>query len=601
MFYVLHQNNTYGFKKSVKDKIDRQNEYIYYRSYISELTDLNKNKIDKLLKHKEVIDKAVDFVLCQLRKGFQIKAGYLPCSDLNPKYHYNVIKYAEHLYQQETHTKQGRENCTQPYWVYGKHIKTYGFRYDKTLKSKFQGFIEFESAYKGEEDTIKLNLRLSKKAYKMKDTIFLDGFDIVYNENNNIQIRHVSEEVIERKTDNNIERHLVIDSFANIHGVFIDKNYIEKDFKHHYRIDLRNKIICGDYQQYKASKLVQKYIDKFQKYQEPDLFKKRMHDIHQNIKNRVSNIIGSEQESKIHLLIPTNTTSQVYNSFIKMFTNIVKDECKHQGIKLITHELPCETIISQVIEYKKKANEYQKKKRYGYEFKDINKVKASDIINCSILCEYPDYYIILRKNGKFISSISESTSKNDYSVSDKIKLRRKRIKSYNLEYPTFDEYKNEPFLWEFNEEEKHRLWIKQIKDIAAEACERSLYSDEEYNQKLLEEAELEKKQQEERRIQDLKTLRYPEKIKTTFYWYKKGYFNLCKLTNPSIQDEIDARTLFVDHIKTQANNYLHEFIDMNKERFEFMNIDYREKYNLNHKAYSYESDTYVDYDEPVFI
>ena len=595
-------NQEQNFRYSANDTFDRKKSYIYFRSYMSDVIDLNKIKLDRLLKHKQILDQAVDYVLYQLRKGNKVSTKTLPFDTLNKKYRYNVIQYANYLYKLETHSKpEGRENCTQPYWVYNKCLIEYGFRKDKTLKSKFQGFVSFESAYNRDKEPICLNLRLSKKAYKKKDTIFLGGFDIVFNKDNTIQIRHVSEKVVEKKEDNNIERHLVIDSFANIHDVLIDKNFIESDEKHPYRIDVQNKIICGSYQQHKGSDIVQKCIDKFHKFKEPKLFKERLNNVYQNIKNRTLNIIGSDNETKICLLKPTNTTSQIYNSFIKMFTNVVSDICKQQGIKLIIHELPCETIIKQVQDYKKSANNYQGKKKYGYKFKDVNKVKASDIINCSILCEYPEYYIILRKNGKFTCSLAESTSKNDYSVSDKIRIMRQRIKSYELVYPTWEEFEED---FRYSRESKENIrsaWLYTIKSIASEAYERCQYTEAEYNHKLQIEREAELKRKEEERIKDLMTLQYPDKIVMPIRSVMNRYYMLCDIIEPTEQEKIDVHRMAISYIKDSAKEYKKKFIDMNKDRFEYMNIDYNEKYHINsYQSYSYD---YCDYDddEPDFV
>ena len=305
-----------------------------------------------------------------------------------------------------------RINCSQPYWVYSKHIKTYCFKENKTLSSKFQCFVEFESAYRN-AGTIKLNSRLTNRAWKNKDKIFMSGFDLVFI--NGISIRHVTEEIVTMKKPNNIEKHITIDSFANIYSTTINTSIKDDnvDELNRPRYSPSKKLLCGSFSKSKGSRLVQKHLNAFKKSFNTNKFYSRIKDIRQNMRNRLLNIIGSNDESKIYLLAPTNCSSKVYSIFVNMFNKQVEDICYLKGIPLEVTFMPCETIIKTVQEYKTKANEYSKENHYGFEFKNPNEVKASDIINAGILNIHKDFYIILKKRGKFTSCNLKNTHQND--------------------------------------------------------------------------------------------------------------------------------------------------------------------------------------------
>ena len=189
--------------------------------------------------------------------------------------------------------------------------------------------------------------------------------------------------------------------------------------------------------------MVKKYLNKFKNFEEPDKCRSRLSDIRQNLKNRLNSIIGKDEESKIVLMAPTNTSSFIYKKFIAMFARLAEYICKQKGIAFKLNKIPCETIIAQIKEYKKKANDYANRKSYGFKFKDPNEVKASDIINASILAEYPDFYIIFKKQGKFTTNALKDTDQNDGRVLTEIQKFRKEMRALNPHYDTFEEYINE--------------------------------------------------------------------------------------------------------------------------------------------------------------
>lgn len=437
-----------NFKYTNKDKIGKD-KYIFYRSFEGTATDLNFNKKQMLINHKKAIDSAIDYAYNQMVGPAKADVCHIiRKSDLHPKYAYQINKYAEYLYKINNNLlDKKKKHCVQKYWVYAKHIKTFGIR-EKDKSSKFQVFVEFISADKNCKDTIKLNVTLSNKAYKNINKLFYDGFDLIIDENTgDTKIRFNSQEIITPVNDNKIEKHLTIDAFANIYSALIDKNDYNVDDKNRARFNVSKKLLCANFHKYGTTKMVKKYLNKFKNFEEPDKCRNRLSDIRQNLKNRLNSIIGKDEESKIVLMAPINTSSFIYKKFIAMFARLAEYICKQKGIAFKLNKIPCETIIAQIKEYKKKANDYANRKSYGFKFKDPNEVKASDIINASILAEYPDFYIIFKKQGKFTTNALKDTDQNDGRVLTEIQKFRKEMRALNPHYDTFEEYTNENLIF----------------------------------------------------------------------------------------------------------------------------------------------------------
>lgn len=573
MQYTFNKN----FKYFNKDKVDKTLQYIYYHSYISNIVDLNTNMYKKLIRHKQMIDKAIDYAYNQLKRGFDM-CHIIPYSYLNKKYVYQVNKFAEYLHKLDRlEVDKKRKYCSQKYWIYAKHIKSYFFR-DNDLSSKFQAFVEFESADR-RDNTIKLNLQMTKKAFEHREEIFLDGFDIVFDKDlKNNCVRHVSQEIITRKQDNSIERHITIDAFVNIYSALIDKNPENSDEKHRIRFNEQKKLVCCDFKKSKGSKLVQKHLDKLRKFEKPDLFGKRMSEIRQNMKNRLSNIIGYDNESKVIIMAPTNTTSIVYDRFIKMFTRLAADFCEQYGISYKINRIPCQTIISQVKEYKKKTNEYSKAHNYGFKFDDINKVKASDIINCSILCEYPDFYIIFKKRGKFTKNGLKYTGKKGCSVLDKIKIIRARMKEIEPSYESYSSFKDGFILFnpQSSEEAIRKAWIDSIKESAKNYYHQASFTPEELQKEAI---DYQKQLENEQLNYEKNTFYKMEKVSFDYKLYVK---QCCKSLQITENDPLFSRLrkMFINDVKEVVKENFERFINNNKRYFELNNIDYISKYHL---------------------
>ena len=452
-------NKIFGYRYTNNDEYDKSTSYIHYKSYISNMPDLNRCTREKLLRHKQIIDESIDYILGQLRRGFDI-CHVISHSDLRPSYRYYVKRFAETLYKKEKGIYKPDDDelrsCSQKYWVYSTNIKTYGIR-DKDLKSKFQAFIEFNSAY-AKDDTIKLNLQMTKKAYKHRNEIFLGGFDLIFDDKGS-HVRHISEKIVTPLKDNRIERFLSIDAFGNIYSAVIDditnsykpyetsielpdkivtKKQRETDVKRCLE-DIDERTIYSNYLYSPASKLVKKNINAIIRYKHPELYTKHMNDISQNIRNRLTNIIGAE--SKITLLIQQNVSCS-YKHLIKIFHNHIKDICHEQGILLNIIEAPIETINSAMLQYKRDVNKIKYSLRargFNYKYRDTRKriVHAYESVIYCILCNYPNNYIIFKKDGKSTKKSLEKMSEMACSVLDMqsslMKYKESLIKQKALE------------------------------------------------------------------------------------------------------------------------------------------------------------------------
>ena len=102
--YILDNDNKHqvdrilGYRYTNNDEYDKSTSYIHYKSFVSNIPDLNKCTQEKLLRHKQIIDESIDYILGQLRRGFDI-CHVISHSDLKPSYRYYVKKCAEIMYK----------------------------------------------------------------------------------------------------------------------------------------------------------------------------------------------------------------------------------------------------------------------------------------------------------------------------------------------------------------------------------------------------------------------------------------------------------------------------------------------------------------------
>lgn len=450
-----------NFRYSEKDKYNRKTQSIYYTSYTSAAKDLNNCTYEKLMKHKELIDFSIKYVSKQIEQGFRAPCIIYPV-ELNKSYRYSVYQYA--LQQKKLKDRKAKENhvdhSTQKYWVYGKNIKTYAFR-RKNKKSKFQSFIEFYPSY-SQKETIKLNLRMSNRGYAQRDTIYTEGFDLVF-EKDNVNVRHVSEEIVNKVKKNNIEKFICIDCYSNIHVAVLNT---DKTLANEYgiaKLNTNKKVVCCKYYQERNTKTVRRLFDSMKNWVEPERFAVISETLKRCIKAKLRNCLGSDNESKVTILLNYSdcTRTQVFNYW---FRNITRDLCNRSGLKLEiigTHE---EIVKDWLKSFKKNDIEYRKRLNLTlrYSEENIDKPKTYESLLYLMTRKYQNYYPVLIKNRKFSDSVSTGTDENPNQVLAKPK------------YPTVEEFKKQYAEWhktlpeEFPIDEKQeRQWfVSTVKDIA---------------------------------------------------------------------------------------------------------------------------------------
>lgn len=449
-----------GFRYARSQKIDKKTQRIFYMSYVSEASDLNDSTWSKLQKHKAMLDLAISMVEKQYKEGMRSPAIIYP-QGLNKNYQFHVYKHVKSKIEQKNQTKEKKENCSQPYWVYADKIRTYEFR-NKDRSSKFQAFIEFESSY-SDSETIKVNLRLSKKGYENRHTFYKDGFDIVYN-GPAVRIRHVSELIVNLKADNKIEKHIMIDAWANIHTILVDKNDTNVDDRDRPRFNEDRKLVCGLQEKFGNTTNMKRIIANIKSFKNPELYKKRLDALQNCVRAKLRTIIGKDDESKVIILEPTCLDSKLYKELVDTVKDEVSKICQKSGIKCIKASASASDLKSLIVQHKKKSNDWAEKHNYGRKFNLDEHIKWHEFMIASLLLMYPDFYPILKRGGKFSTSTHENTDKNDCQVLDKPK------------YPSFEDFKkqwltlSEQFPYEYATDEVsiRKGFVLNAKTIAQE-------------------------------------------------------------------------------------------------------------------------------------
>ena len=403
------------FKYHACDKINKKTQHLFYTSFVSRADDINSINFDKLQRHKNIIDMAIKMVEKQYLAGMREPMIIYP-HELRKSYRFAVYKHVQSKVAQKNKTNEGaRENCSQPYWVYQDKICCYEFR-KKNLKSKFQCFVEFDSAYKP-DNTIKMNLRMSKSAYENRQTFYKDGFDLVYEENS-IKVRHVSELIVDKKVDNKIEKFVAIDSWANLHTILVDKNDTNVDSQGRPRFNIDRKVVCGLYNKHKSSTRAKRIINQVKKFDKPELYRKRLDVLIQSIKMHTSSIINTNDESKVILIVPSKSscTSKMYAEMLDVFCDEVKLLCKKHGITLEVLERTYDEFKTTISKYKERTKQWAVKHKTVQNYKLSEHLTWTDVALCGLLFKYEDFYPILKKSGKFSEHILKNTDKTDGQV-----------------------------------------------------------------------------------------------------------------------------------------------------------------------------------------
>lgn len=409
-FLQLPQNKDYRYRSC--QSIDKSSQSLYYKSYVSIAEDINKFNYDKLLKHKSTIDFAIEYIKKQVKQGLEWGHIVYPQS-LNPMYRYYVYKHVKAKLKLKSKNKNVG---SQKYWVPDKCIITYGFR-DLDRASKYQSYIEFIPSY-SKDDSIKMNLRMTAKAYKNRHLFYLDGFDLVF-KNKSVFIRHISEQIVEQRVYNDIEKYISIDTWCNVHSALVDKRKSTRDEKGRPRFNEETKVVCALRRSTHNTKFIKNTLNLIKSAKNTSKFYEYVKSLEPAIKNKVKSIIDRDSESKIILFYANNMQSKFYQCIFDMFYKAVEDLCSQKGIIFEVQSQTIEDISNVVKQHKEKANVFMKKSKKSDYCKMYNAqehLKWSEFMLAALLFNYPDFYPILQHGGKFPAMPVEVTDKKDSQV-----------------------------------------------------------------------------------------------------------------------------------------------------------------------------------------
>lgn len=394
-----------NYHYTAKRILKKQKFYKVQDSCTSKIVDLNENKRIALIIHFHTIRKAIEYAKRQCKQGVS-ESMHIPLPELDQAYWHRVWMVAKRAIKLEETgiSKETSFAASQPFWVDQYAIIAYGFRKDKDLSSKFQAFVEFKNANRM-QPSIKLNLQMSKLAYKHMNEIYLDGFDLVKHSNQEFSIRHVSQKLVRYKEPTGIDKLIFVDKWLNLYSILVDRNgYNEKGLPYY---DEKRKIVNGYiHKSHKCSTLNRLFLALTNK-----LSAKRYNDIlhrfKMSLKARLMKEINSDNEDNVTLLLP-EYHHKVANHINRIAHDIVKDLCNRKGIKLnvIVKE---DTIINNIVEKHKQA---LKQNRKPYEFKTKH-VKWQEYAYAAMLLKYQGFYPYLRKSGKSFVPTVKSTPQQD--------------------------------------------------------------------------------------------------------------------------------------------------------------------------------------------
>lgn len=451
-FIQLNKNNEYRYYST--QKIDKYKQKCFYQSYSSEIEDANKRTIEQLKRHKETIDFAIKYVENQVSRGLKYGQIVYPNS-LHKNYRWYVLKFVEtklHLTKSKEETKG-----SQKYWISGGNIKTYGFR-DKTRQSKFQCFVEFISAYKEESTTIKLNLRMSKKAYDNRHLFYLDGFDLVFKQDS-IYVRHISEKLVKNKEDNGIVKYMSIDSWSNIHSIIVNSSIDTTFIKKQYKLQENESFLYGITHNTCNKKGLKRALTRVKSMESKETFFEDIQKIKNAIHSKVCSIVNKHNECKIIICIPDGIQSKLCSIIQQKFIESIKNECSKYGIKLEIQYEHIDEIKKRVLSYRQKSNDVALGFKPYREKQLKSHLKWSEIAISAILKNYENTYIALYSNSKSTRELGKSTEQSDTQV----------LSQDKPVYPSFSVVKR---LFTIDGEcdvvNARIAWLSQIKHIANE-------------------------------------------------------------------------------------------------------------------------------------
>lgn len=425
-----------------KKQLVKLNQYKVMLSYTSMIEDLNKVKQSSLINHFHTIEKAIKFAKKQYEEGI-LEKFHTPLPELADSYKHRVYCAAKRISDLEKHgcSMEDAYLTSQPFWIDWTNIIKYDIREDKSLDSKFQVFVEFTHANKNEKP-LKLNARMTEQAYKHKDELYKDGFDLVRYSKHTFGIRHISQLLVERR-DTNSTKLLYIDRYANIFEVF--RNCIGEDnevFAQCYTSRDKNKKLLKLARQTRRKLTKKAYIDK-------------LHRIRVYLKRYFNDMLENNDYDKVVTLKPTYH-HKFANHLVQIWTEELKQACLLHGAKCKIIE-KTDTEMDSIIKNAKisiRKNAKEKAKQWNDPSQCLyGSIETSHKVKTRFTkhTKWSDYSIVLL-NSEYNSD--KLYMLKDRSIEELQKYRESRnveiVKSQTIEQvdtsDNYDEYYEEPVI-----------------------------------------------------------------------------------------------------------------------------------------------------------
>lgn len=404
-FIELLKNDNYRY---YCHRYDRKKYIKYVQSYSSEAADLNATMYLKVLRHKQILDKAIASVESQIKRGFTFDSVIHPF-ELRKEYRWYVNQFVKNKLKMASTQKD--TNGSQKYWVPVNAVRAYGFR-DKDLTSKFQCFVEFISADKDEKETLKLNLSMSKKAFENRSILYKDGFDLVFRDDS-VFVRHVSEKLVKNKDYNGITRYITIDAWSNISSVVVNEKLDTSDMQNLFKLSDNDKLIYGVLHRTRNKSNLKRALTRMKSMEHKEVFNEDIQKLYHAIHSKVRSIVNRDDESKVVIFIPDGIQSKLYSLITDKFVESVKDECKKHGISVKVQAKHITEVKDTVFSYRQKANDVALGFKPYKEKRLKSHLKWSEVVIACIADNYKDCYPALYSNSKSTVELGKRTEKND--------------------------------------------------------------------------------------------------------------------------------------------------------------------------------------------
>lgn len=408
MYKFRKVNKSSEYRLYSNQVFDKENCYVYYKSYMAYADDLNKSTQAKIRKHKDTIDFAIKYVDSQYKAGFNGYSQIVFPQSLNKLYYRTVYQFVRALHRKDR--EQKHYLGSQPYWINDKMIVTNGYRSDDKA-TKFQMFVEFIPSYQSNSEnvpieTIKLNLTSSKQLDKNIDILYQDGFDLVYRPEGS-GVRFVTEKIVTKVQFDGKEQFILIDGNGTIWESTVDKSKTNDAF-------------IGQELHY-ANSSVKKRIRKLKAFKSTKNFYKRIEDIKQKVSRFAFYCVNKEKATRVHVLYNVDTHSNVLAALNEAFITGVEDKCKFDGIECKIVSVPSDELATKLTELKRQANQYAKSKGKYKAFRRTLKHKWSEFLLVLMQKSHNKFPRLFdcTKYCKYVKKLTVKSEPDSYSINSK--------------------------------------------------------------------------------------------------------------------------------------------------------------------------------------